>query len=72
MCLGIIASDGRKMDIFWFDPNRPIDQTYYMEVLQDVVKPWLDMQYGSRGVQYCWQQDGAPGRELYVGIMTVG
>ena len=54
MCLGLITSDGRKMDIFWFDPDRSIDQIYYLEVLQGVVKPWIETNYPNH--DYVWQQ----------------
>ena len=52
------------MDLFWFDPKRTIDQEYYIEVLEFTVKPWIKANYEDLGIQYVWQQDGAPGRQL--------
>ena len=58
MMLGVVASDGNKMDPFWFDPKRSIDQDYYLEVMETTVLPWIKSNYTDRGIPYCWQQDG--------------
>ena len=54
--LGVFGSDGQKMDPFWFDPKRTIDQVYYIEVLQNTVLPWIKSTYEARGIPYVWQQ----------------
>ena len=45
MQLGVVGSDGNKMDPFLFDPKRSIDQDYYLEVMETTVLPWIKSNY---------------------------
>ena len=59
MMLGVVASDGKKMDPVFFDkkPNgKGIDQTTYIQVLEDHVLPWIRSTYESRDIAYVWTQ----------------
>ena len=64
MMLGVVASDGKRMPPFWFPKGLRVGAKEYLEVLQTVVKPWLDEQYPEGN--YCWQQDSAPGHKAKV------
>ena len=70
MCLGVVALDGSKMPLYWFKMKpgqKGINQEHYIEVMSEVVLPWLQETFGDRDVAYCWQQDGAP---CHTGAMT--
>lgn len=58
MMLGMVGSDGKRMPPFWFKEGLKIMAEVYLEVLQDVVKPWLDSNYPNGN--YIFQQDSAP------------
>lgn len=58
MALGVVASDGKAMPLHWFPNGLKINQNVYLEVLRDVIKPWLDSNYPQGN--YVWQQDSAP------------
>ena len=58
MMLGAVASDGKKMPPHWFPKGLRIDTTAYLEVMKDVVKPWIEANYPEG--DYVWQQDSAP------------
>ncbi len=60
MALGVIASDGQKMPLHFFEAGLKINTEEYLKVMQDVVGPWLTSIYPNGG--YVWQQDGAPAR----------
>ena len=63
MCLGVVGSDGSQMPLHWFEKKkgrRGIDQAHYMEVLEEVVIPWIKTTYDDKNIIWCFQQDGAP------------
>lgn len=64
MMLGVVASDGEKMPPHWFPKGLKIGAKEYIEVMQMVVKPWLDVTYPNGG--YVFQQDSAPGHKAKV------
>ena len=41
MVLGVVASDGRKMDPFFFKPNEKIGTEAYYKALRWTILPWL-------------------------------
>jgi len=59
MALGIIASNGKKMPIFFFPRGIRVGTNEYLDVLINVVKPWLDREFAD--VPYVFQQDSTPG-----------
>lgn len=42
MMLGVVASNGARMPPFWFAKGLKIDTEVYLDVLKNVVKPWID------------------------------
>lgn len=64
MMLGVVGSDGARMPPYWFPKGLRVGSKEYLEVLQTVVKPWLDATYPEGN--YVWQQDGAPGHNANV------
>ncbi len=58
MMLGVVASDGKVMPPYWFPKGLRVGTLEYLDVLQNVVKPWIDQNY--EGQDYVWQQDSAP------------
>jgi len=58
MMLGVVASDGKRMPPHWFPCGLRVGTKEYLEVMKDVVKPWLDANYPDGN--YVWQQDSAP------------
>ncbi len=64
MMLGVVASDGKRMDPYWFEKGIRINTTVYLKVMQDVVKLWLDLNYPQGG--YVFQQDSAPSHKSKV------
>ena len=58
MMLGVVASDGARMPPFWFEKGLKVNSAVYLDVLKNVVKPWLDATYPEGN--YCFQQDSAP------------
>ena len=58
MMLGVVASDGNRMPPHWFDKGLKINTEAYLNVMESVVKPWIDATYPDGG--YVWQQDSAP------------
>ena len=56
MSLGVVGSDGQRMPLFWFDKGERVDQRRYMEVMNDVVVPWIEKTYGEKDIVYCFQQ----------------
>ena len=61
MMLGVVASDSKEMHPYWFPAGIRVGAKDYLEVLQTVVKSWVDENYN--GVDYIWQQDSAPGHK---------
>ena len=58
MMLGVVTSDGKRMPPFWFEKGLKINKEVYKNVMETVVKPWIDANYPDGG--YVWQQDSAP------------
>ena len=46
---------------FWFTKGLRVGTKEYLEVMEEVVKPWVDATYPAGN--YCWQQDRAPGHK---------
>ena len=52
MSLGVVGSDGQRMPLHWFEikeGRRGVDQRHYMEVMNDIVMPWIEETYGDKG-----------------------
>ena len=65
MMLGVVGSDGSKMEPFFFEQKKEgggIDQSTYIHVMETKVYPWIKANYEDRDLAYLWTQDGAPGR----------
>jgi len=58
MVLGVVSSEGDVMVPHFFEVGLKINQQVYLEVLQDVVVPW--MKQVARGRNFTFQQDSAP------------
>lgn len=58
MCMGVVASGGKKMNPFFFKPNEKIGTEAYYKVLRWKILPWLKANYHKN--KYVWTQDGAP------------
>ena len=58
MMLGVVTSDGKKMPPYWFPKGLRVGTEEYLDVMKNVVKPWLDANYPDK--PYVWQQDSAP------------
>lgn len=56
--LGVVSSEGHVMPPYFFKKAETVTKEVYLEVLQTVVKPWMDKV--SDGTPYVFQQDGAP------------
>ena len=62
MALGVVGSDGQKMPLHWFtarEGQRGVNQKHYVEVLEEIVLPWIQSTYEDRDIVYCFQQVGA-------------
>ena len=47
------------MPLHWFTPKegqRGVNQAHYVEVMNDVVLPWIEATYGDKDIVYCFQQ----------------
>jgi len=64
MMLGVVTSDGKRMPPYWFPKGLKIGTKEYLDVMSNVVKPWLEASYPSGN--YVWQQDSAPGHKAKV------
>jgi hypothetical protein len=60
MVFGLVASDGKKMPPFFWPKGTKINADAYIDVLQNVVLPWIKRNYRSPDIRYIFQQDGAP------------
>ena len=58
MVLGVISNEGDIMPPHFFQRGLRVTAEMYVDVLRDVVKPWMDQV--ARGRPYVFQQDGAP------------
>lgn len=58
MVLGVVSSEGDVMPPFFFRQGLRVNAASYTEVLETVVKPWMDGV--ARGRPYVFQQDSAP------------
>ncbi|QQP54073.1 Transposable element tcb2 transposase [Caligus rogercresseyi] len=56
--VGVISSEGHVMPPHFFEPKQKVNQEVYLEVLSNVVKPWIDTVASGR--KYTFQQDSAP------------
>ncbi|UYV78053.1 hypothetical protein LAZ67_15003314 [Cordylochernes scorpioides] len=58
MVLGVISSEGDVMPPHFFEKGLRMNADTYINVLETVVKPWMDMVASGR--KYVFQQDSAP------------
>ncbi len=58
MVLGVISNEGDVMPPYFFEQGLKVNTDVYLNVLNTVVKPWMETIAGGRA--YTWQQDGAP------------
>lgn len=58
MVLGVVSNEGDIMDPYFFSQGLKINADVYLEVLRDVVVPW--MKKVANGRHFIYQQDGAP------------
>ncbi|UYV77941.1 hypothetical protein LAZ67_15002969, partial [Cordylochernes scorpioides] len=58
MVLGVISSEGDVMPPHFFEKGLRMNADTYINVLESVVKPWMDMVAAGR--KYVFQQDSAP------------
>ncbi|UYV84752.1 hypothetical protein LAZ67_X003316 [Cordylochernes scorpioides] len=58
MVLGVISSEGDVMPPHFFEKGLRMNADTYINVLETVVKPWMDMV--AAGKKYVFQQDSAP------------
>ncbi|QQP52144.1 Transposable element tcb2 transposase [Caligus rogercresseyi] len=58
MVLGVISNKGDVMPPHVFEAGLRVNSKVYLDVLKNIVKPWMDQVAGDR--PYLWQQDGAP------------
>ena len=58
MVLGVISSDGDVMPPHIFEKGLRVNTDVYLDVMENVVKPWMDRVAAGR--PYVFQQDSAP------------
>lgn len=58
MVLGVVSSDGDVMPPHFFEKGLRLNADAYIDVLDSVVKPWMDQV--ANGRDYVFQQDSAP------------
>ena len=49
----------QRMSLHWFekkDGERGVNQRHYIEVMKEVVMPWIQSTYGDKNIVYCFQQ----------------
>ena len=47
------------MPLHWFEARkgqRGVNSEQYVDVMNDVVLPWIDATYGDKDIVYCFQQ----------------
>jgi len=58
MTMGVISNEGDVMPPHFFEAGLKVNTDVYLDLLSNVVKPWMDQVAAGR--HYIWQQDGAP------------
>ncbi|QQP48566.1 Transposable element tcb1 transposase [Caligus rogercresseyi] len=58
MVLGVISSEGDVMPPHFFEKGLKVNTAIYIDVMKNVVKPWMDLV--ANGRPYVFQQDSAP------------
>ena len=58
MCMGVISNKGDVMLPHFFPTGLKINTDVYLDLLNNVVKPWMDQIAAGR--PFIWQQDGVP------------
>jgi len=58
MVLGVVSNEEHVMSPHFFPQGLRVNVAAYIEVLEVVVKPWIDSVRGERS--YVFQQDSAP------------
>ena len=64
MLLGVVSSDGDVMPPHFFPAGLRVGAKDYIEVLETVVKPWMDGI--AQGQPYVYQQDSAPAHKARI------
>ena len=64
MVLGVVSNEGDIMPPHFFERGLRVNAEVYIDVMRDVVKPWMDEVAGGR--PYVFQQDGAPAHSAQV------
>ena len=59
MVYGLVASDGKKMPLVFMESGEKLNAKWYIELLKQHVKPWVEVNYGP-DANYVFTQDGAP------------
>ena len=57
--LGVVGSDGQRMPPHFFEKRSDgggINQEVYMQVLEEVVLPWIKTTYEDKNIAYVFQQ----------------
>ena len=60
MVLGVVSNEGHVMPPYFFPQRLRMNATTYIEILEAVMKPWIDSVHGERPYV---QQDSAPSHE---------
>ncbi len=60
--LGVVGSDGKAMPPYWFPSGLKVGTKVYLDVMENVMKPWLDETYPKDNCM--WQQDSAPAHKF--------
>ncbi len=58
MVLSIVASNGKKMLLHFFETAFRLKADDYLKILETVVHPWVRAEFGA--ANYIYQQDSAP------------
>ena len=58
MVLGVVSSEGDVMPPHMFEKGLKVNTDVYLDVMQNIVKPWMDRV--ANGRDYVFQQDSAP------------
>jgi len=64
MVLGVICSNGEVMPPHFFKRGQTVNKETYLDILQTVVKPWMDSV--ASGMNFTFQQDSAPAHKAKV------
>ena len=64
MVLGVVLSEGDVMPPHFFDEGLRIAAKDYIQVLETIVKPWMDQV--ANGREYVFQQDSAPAHKARI------